>query len=71
VTSTLIRIRKGEDMYCQLWEPSLAEALADPIVKAMMKADRVDPAALEADLRRIARTIGSSQSAPKRITRLS
>jgi hypothetical protein len=45
-------------MYCQPRELTLSEALADPIVKAMMKADRVNPAALEADLRRIARTIG-------------
>lgn len=51
-------------MYCQSWEPSLSEALADPIVRAMMKADGVDPSVLEADLRRIAQAI-DGKSAPR------
>ena len=36
--------------------PTLAELMADPLVHAVMAADRVDPAALEASLRTIART---------------
>ena len=35
-------------------EPALSEILSDSIVKALMNADRVDPIALEAMLRRIA-----------------
>lgn len=54
-------------MYCQSWEPSLSEALADPIVRAMMKADGVDPSMLEADLRRIARVIGGKSPARARV----
>jgi hypothetical protein len=37
-------------------EPTIAELLSDPIVKAVMKADGVDPSALEAQLARIAQT---------------
>lgn len=36
---------------------TLDEALADPIVRAVMKADRVDPQALAEDLRRVAEEI--------------
>ena len=39
-------------------EPSLAEMLSDSIVVAMMRADGVDPVALEAELRGLAQ--GSS-----------
>ena len=35
-------------------EPRLEEMLADSIVKAVMKADRVDPRELEAELRQTA-----------------
>ena len=35
-------------------EPTIAEMLADAIVVAVMRADRVDPTALEAELRRMA-----------------
>jgi len=35
-------------------EPTLAEILSDTIVRAVMDADGVDPAALEAELRRMA-----------------
>lgn len=35
-------------------EPSLAETLADPVVRAVMAADAVDPAALDALLREVA-----------------
>ena len=32
-------------------EPSLSDALSDPIIRTIMKADHVDPQALEASLR--------------------
>ena len=35
-------------------EPTIAELLSDPIVNAIMAADRVDPSALEAELRSVA-----------------
>ena len=38
-------------------EPTIAEILSDSMVKAMMRADRVDPEMLERDLRSIAQTI--------------
>jgi hypothetical protein len=40
-------------------EPTLAEALADPLVRAVMAADRVDPGKLESMLVSVARTFGS------------
>jgi len=40
-------------------EPTIAEILSDSIVKAMMRADGVDPAALERDLRSVAQTMQS------------
>ena len=36
--------------------PTLADLMADPLIHMMMAADRVDPAALEAFLRTLART---------------
>jgi hypothetical protein len=38
-------------------EPSLADALSDPVVLAMMAADNVDAASLESDLRELAMRI--------------
>ena len=38
-------------------EPSLAEMLSDPIVTALMAADRIAPAELRASLMKIACTI--------------
>ena len=38
-------------------EPSVAQILADPIVKAVMSADGVDPKVLRIELRRIARNL--------------
>ena len=38
-------------------EPTLAETLADPVVLAVMAADAVDPAALDALLRQVARRV--------------
>jgi hypothetical protein len=37
-------------------EPTLTEILSDPIVEAMVEADRVDRHALQAMLREVART---------------
>ena len=36
---------------------TITEILSDPIVEAVMKADRVDPVALAAQLRRIAQEV--------------
>jgi hypothetical protein len=41
-------------------EPTIAEILSDPIVIAVMKADRVDSAALEAELAGIAKSPAAS-----------
>jgi hypothetical protein len=38
-------------------EPSLAETLTDPVILAVMAADAVDPAALDALLRAVARRV--------------
>jgi hypothetical protein len=42
-----------QDRMVQLREPTLREALADPIVQAMMQADGVDSRELEAMLMRV------------------
>ena len=44
-------------MTCKVIEPSLSETLSDPVIRAIMKADGVDPVALAADLQRIARNL--------------
>jgi len=44
-------------MTCKAAEPSLCEALSDPVIRAVMKADGVDPVTLAADLRRVARNL--------------
>jgi hypothetical protein len=41
-------------------EPTIAEILSDSMIKAMMRADRVDPVVLERDLRSIAQTMQSN-----------
>ena len=38
-------------------EPNLSEALADPLIRSLMQADRVDPRELELSLAEIARTL--------------
>jgi hypothetical protein len=43
-------------------EPTITEILSDSIVVAVMKADGVDPAALEAQLRSIAQTRQASRT---------
>jgi hypothetical protein len=40
-------------------ESSLSEALSDPLIRAVMAADRVDPRELESGLRDIARQLDS------------
>ena len=40
-------------------EPSLEEMLSDPIVRAMMDADGVDPLKLEAMLKEVGRNLGA------------
>ena len=44
-------------------EPSLEEMLSDPIVRAMMDADGVDPHGLEAMLKEVGRNLGALRSA--------
>jgi hypothetical protein len=44
-------------------EPSLSDALSDPIVQIIMNADRVDPHVLEADLRTTARRVAKPRRA--------
>jgi hypothetical protein len=40
-------------------EPSLSDALSDPIVRTIMNADHVDPQALEASLRATAAKVAT------------
>jgi len=42
-------------------DPTITEILSDPIVAAVMKADRVDPVALEAQLESIARKVATDR----------
>lgn len=44
-------------MDCRACEPSLGEALADPMVRALMRADGVDARKLENDLFALSRTL--------------
>ena len=41
---------------------SLTEALADPLIRALMAADRVDPAQLASDLAETARRFGRTMN---------
>ncbi len=50
-------------------ELTLADLLADPMVLAMMAADRVDPAALAAELRALAQRLWSADRAQIRTAR--
>ena len=43
-------------------DPDLAQILSDPLIRAVMKADRVDPCALEADLRATASKLERARS---------
>ena len=55
------------------WKPrrwagdlTLDEMLSDPLVRVVMRADRVDPRKLEAELRRTADALEQLQSPPQR-----
>lgn len=52
-------------------EPTLSELLADPLVQTVMKAYRVDPKELEADMQRIAATIKPPFFPPRALQGLS
>ena len=41
---------------------AVSDAIADPLIMAVMSADRVDPGALEAMLRRMAAKLGSGSN---------
>ena len=56
---------RNENVWYQR-EPTIAEILSDSIVKAMMRADRVDPEMLERDLRSVAQTIEANSRMPLR-----
>jgi hypothetical protein len=53
-------------MLCEFREPTLREALSDPIIRAVMKADGVNPDRLEADLKQLARRIGDGATVRRR-----
>ncbi|MBV8754312.1 MAG: hypothetical protein JO328_15725 [Hyphomicrobiales bacterium] len=48
-------------MNCHGRDPSLSEALADPVVRAVMAADHVDPCKLAAELRAMATRLNLSE----------
>lgn len=50
-------------MNCSHEEPSLSDALSDPIIQTIMTADHVDPQALEASLRETAQRVGRRRAA--------
>lgn len=56
-TPTLARSRRGA---WQRSEPPLGEALADPVVRTLMRADRVDPRDLERKLRAMGRKLAAA-----------
>ena len=41
-------------------DPTITEIMSDSIIKALMKADRIDPEALDAQLRSMARELSNS-----------
>jgi hypothetical protein len=47
-------------------EPTMREILSDPIVRAVMRADNVDPQALERRLRSVAAKLASAERAAGR-----
>ena len=51
-------------MNCHGRDPSLSEALSDPVVRAVMAADHVDPRKLAAELRAIATRLNLSDRVP-------
>jgi hypothetical protein len=55
-------------MWCPCGEPSLAEAMADPLIQSLMLADAVDPAELRALMRETARRIELGRYGPRSIS---
>jgi len=49
-------------------QPSLADAMADPLIQALMRADGVDPAELRALMRETARRIELGSYGPQSIS---
>ncbi len=46
------------------YDPTLSEALADPLVRAVMAADGVDPRQLDVDLRAVAARLNPIEPTP-------
>jgi DNA-binding protein H-NS len=65
---TAAAIVKERRMSSQHREPRLEEMLADSIIKAVMKADGVDPRELEAELKRTAALLRAARRRPIRPT---
>jgi hypothetical protein len=57
----------GNRMSCYRREPTMTEILSDSIVRAVMKADGVDPIALEAQLRSMAQNPTAVRHAGQRL----
>jgi len=56
--------RIGNAMRSDRREPTMTELLSDPIIIAVMKADRVDPIALEAQLRSMTQSSAATRHVP-------
>jgi hypothetical protein len=67
-TSQVIFRRRGEP-FGSLREPTMQEILSDPIVRAVIRADNVDPNALERRLRIIGAKLASAEPAADRSIR--
>ncbi len=52
-------------MNCKGLDLTIEGALSDPVIGAMMRADRVEPSQLEASLRATARRLEITRRAPK------
>jgi hypothetical protein len=50
------------DSVASAFTDAVSEALADPLIRAVMSADKVDPSSLETMLRKLARTIAAKPS---------
>ena len=61
---TASSIVKEHCMTLNCREPRLEEMLADPIVRAVMEADGVDPGELDAELRQIAALLDATRPTP-------
>ena len=48
----------------QSFEPALSTLLADPLIRTLMRADRVDPIALEAMLTEVSATLDTASLRP-------